>query len=271
LEIFIENFVKNISEDLDDRCSVNLIFLVGNVKRGDVAFFASLKDLFQNLIHERGLSKCSLCPPFYGVYDYGTRLSEFIHQSVGCNFVSIYDYLVIGDLSEDFNLNRVCQQVYFYGKKKAFNILFQRFYGVSNTKDFPGQIYSDDSSWIRSYGRRIITYLFNRFILRVAGYTPVSDATLSYRAYLTEMFNDVTKREFLIETLKGKSPFEAQLILLTWMRGFDFPVVEVLFSYKQSKSTLKLKHVFAVLKLIFEMLYSLSFKGNWKNLVFKRV
>lgn len=186
-------------------------------------------------------------------------------------------YIAIADLTDDFFFNHYIAKICELTNEKYDTPDV----GVCTRFDprsiFPKNI-GDNSSWFRSWGRRVITYLFNKFILKQIGNIPtVGDATLSFKAYKYELFKkeimddysvcfDVNK---LVAALKGRSPFETQIILSAWIT--NRPNINMQFwkfNYVPTKSTLRLKNIFAALNLMCGIVFSIFWIGNWKELIY---
>ncbi|MEK6885037.1 MAG: hypothetical protein AABY22_35725, partial [Nanoarchaeota archaeon] len=140
---------------------------------------------------------------------------------------------------------------WFEKNEEPFFILFSRFLQKKN----------DDSSLLRSYGRRFITWLFNRnlkLLSPLKGFH-FTDATLSFRIYPNWLFAG-QNLDLLRLLLSDCSPFEVQLVLLHWVTMVmkkDLVslsrIKEIPFIYHENKSTLTWKNIIDVLKLFKEL------------------
>mgnify|MGYP001616940344 CR=1 FL=1 len=106
-----------------------------------------------------------------GSGSYGTTLAAFL-ETAGCSHILVLD--ATEDIFENNVIEECADRLY---EDPNELILFSRFCGGSN----------DDSSFVRSFGRRFITLVFNYLIGRGSNkyhtYPKVTDATLAFKMY----------------------------------------------------------------------------------------
>lgn len=211
---------------------------------------------------------------------YGSSMAEIFYLLCSGKVKVGIEAVIVLDLTDDFFRNKVLQKVALeVCNFSACAGYFTRFGPNPFLVDsgFPFGTERDKSLWFRRWGRRFITFLFNRFVVRNCSHrVGVSDATLSFRVYPGKLFRgDISAEvqfECLCREIEGRSPFETQLILFAWaLNREDYFWQTWDFTYTQTKSTLSIRAAFKALYLIWDMWYCLGHKGGpWRGAIYPR-
>lgn len=220
-----------------------------------LCFVVDPPEKYQEVYNMAGLLlPCASSESLYSIYilegqgSYGSSMAFVFNEYVTAK--PDVDAVVVGDLTDDFFTNNMIGYAITYSYKAAPCV-------------FLGRCGGGDGPWYRRIGRQVIAQLYNWAVD-----DDLLDATLSFRIYPFRVFGKGRRMAvaMLVNALMGKSPFETQLILAAWLR--DIKKARPEFFYGQTKSTLRPWHVLGVLKMLFEMWWTVRlFKTSWKGII----
>ncbi len=245
---YVQRLINNIVLTLDylktnyENIELRLFVLVDFAPSYELITDREYEELIQSILNSLSAHDPGAVLVQQGQGSYGGTIADFLYTA---NLD--YAHVLILDATDDILRNRVIHKFVKTMFEGQSVLLFSRFI-MSEDSD-------DQSSLVRSLGRRLITKLYNSVSREP---TDISDASLAFRGYSRDIiFNSMWIRDYL---RYYNSPFEAQIILLHGgLKNVIFRDAKVLrlitygFSYEEGKSTLTLRSIWKVLKLLWKL------------------